>query len=1233
MLGKQYYKYLTFLALCQVALAVVPDRIARPIDATRSVSIAGNRSRQAQPQFDRGPVDSQLQINYVQLVIRPSAAQQSELTQLLADQQDPSSPLFHQWLTPEQYASRFGLSPSDQSKIIAWLTSAGLTVNHTARGGNWIAFSGPSGRISSALHTPIHRFQMNGADHFANTADPQVPEALAGVVAGFLGLNDFHPHSMISHIEPAYNSGTTHYLAPQDWSTIYDVSPLYQSGINGAGQAIAVVGQSDVLLSDLRGFRTAFGLPANDPKTVFYSGLDPGYNGAEAEGDLDLQWAGAIAPNATIYYVLGQDAFTAMIYAVDQNLAPVINLSYGLCELDLSLDWETLAQQANVQGITILNSSGDFGAAGCELGYSAFAVNGPAVDFPAAMPEVTAVGGTQFVEGAGKYWAASNGANNSSALSYIPEAVWNESSAASIGAGGGGASVLYAKPLWQTGPGVPPDNARDVPDVAFSAAGHDAYLVEYNGTFYGLGGTSCSSPSFAGLVALLNQYQVSKGHQATSGLGNINPQLYRLAQTAPTVFHDTVTGDNVVNCAQGTAGCIAGSFGYPAAAGYDRSSGLGSLDANSLFTQWNSQASPVNVYLFLNTASATVNATVGMTATVAANSSAAAIPTGLVSFNVNGEPLGTSTLRTVSGKQEADLFFPAYLFGAIGNFTIEAQYAGDLNFSGGGATQNIRITAPRGAAAIVPSAPNTVWPSAPDAQGLSWTTTLTLRELAGVSALVTAFSIDGVAQPLAQYFPAPSIPGSGTVTATVVQRNLTVPSAHTFVISGVDLNGGSWSRQVTVNDMPLPPGSDQILSATPLVVAQNPNADPSCQWPVQLHIDEDGGNQGLEITNLAVGGVDWSSRIPSLFGTVRLAPWADLHGVICLSGIVPPATETIQTVTSGFTQQIVVSLTGPAANPTPLSVSPPSIVLSGTTAATLALDLGDSTATWSLAIFPANPTSGWLSVSQFAGAGSAQLMLTANPQGLEPGAYRASLVIQSPIAVPQTVTVPILFMLGGASGSSIQTVANPVTYASPVSPGMVVAVFGTNLANVEGTATGIPAAYSLNGVSAAVNGIAAPILYASPTQVNLQIPYEAGAGTAVLGIDNNGQVAATQFSISAAAPGVFADDTGSLLPSATVSRGANATLYLVGAGEVANQIATDFVPSSATLANSYRPLLPLSITVGGSPVIVQAANLTLTELGLMQVTFTVPSNATTGPQPLVVTVNGVSSPPVNVTVQ
>jgi uncharacterized protein (TIGR03437 family) len=1225
------------LGFAGACAAAAPDRVTRPVNVNQTRALSGHLQRLAQPPFDRGPVDPALPMDWMMLVVQPSPAQQAELDLLLAGQQNPSSSLYRQWLTPEEFGNRFGLSPADHSKVVAWLTSQGLAVNASGRGRNWIAFSGDAGQVSRALKTPIDRFQVNGKTHYANTAEPSVPEALADVIGGFIGLDDFHLQPFVRRVSPEYNSASSHYLAPADLATIYDIGPLYQAGIDGTGQSIAVVGASAVPITDIRSFRTRFSLPANDPKMILYGGADPGYNSAQLEGDLDLEWAGAVAPKATIYYIYGSSASTAIAAAVSLNVAPVISVSYGGCEIGWSPDyWRTIAQQANAQGITILDSSGDSGAAGCDLqGDMPFAAAGRMVDFPAVLPEVTAVGGTQFAEGTGTYWASANSSNLGSALSYIPEAAWNESDSAGLGSSGGGASLLYAKPVWQNGPGVPDDNARDVPDISLSAAGHDAYLIIDSGSLGAVGGTSVSAPSMAGILALLNQYQVSKGFQQKPGLGNINPQLYRLAQSAPSAFHDVTAGNNIVNCAQGSPDCLTGSFGYQAGPAYDMATGLGSVDANNLVTLWNSSTNAVTIWLYVNTAKATLNDTVGMTAVVAA-ATGSGTPTGTVDFSVNGVKLGSSSLRSIGGQQEADLFFPAYLIGGAGTFTLLAQYSGDAAFSGGGITKTIQVVVPSGAAAIVPSAPDTVWPSPPDAQGLSWQTSLSLREAAGVSAILTGFTIDGMPQPFSQYFPSPEIPAAGTVGATVVFRNLATPVTRTFGFTGVDPGGQTWSRQISVTYLALLPGSVPVVSATPLIVARNPGADPSCQWPVQLNVDEAGGNADLEETGLAVGGVDFTSQIPAIFGTVRLASWAGLQGTLCLGGITPPATETIQIETSGLIQEITVSLAGPAANPTTLSAAPASVILAAASAsqpaqATLAINLGDRTAPWTAAVYPANRTTAWLGASQFSGTGPAEIALTASGAGFEPGAYRATLVIQSPSAVPQSIDVPIMFVLGSnTSGAAIGAVANPATYSAAVSPGMLVAVFGTNLASAASTASGSPLPYSLGGVSAAVNGIAAPLAYVSPTQVNLQIPYEVGAGPAVLGIDNNGQIAGFQFQVSASAPGIFADANGSLSPTPAVLRAGTTTLLMVGAGEVTNLIRTAYSPSSAA---TYKPLLPLSVTVGGVPVFLETVGLAPLQFGVTQVKFTLPPSVPAGVQPVVVTVGGVSSPPVNVTVE
>ena len=232
---------------------------------------------------------------------------------------------------------------------------------------------------------------------------------------------------------------------------------MYAAGINGTGQKIAIAGQIEVNLSDIEQFRSKFNLPANDPQTLLVPGSrNPGSNpssGDLAESDLDLEWSGAVARNATIIFVYSSDVMTSVQYAIDQNLAPVVSVSYGNCELETpaseSAAFVQWAQQANAQGITWFAASGDDGAADCDDSQNP----GLAVDLPGSVPEVTSVGGTEFVEGTGTYWSLTNNANGASALSYIPETTWNDSvEDGEPSASGGGASILFSKPSWQTGP-------------------------------------------------------------------------------------------------------------------------------------------------------------------------------------------------------------------------------------------------------------------------------------------------------------------------------------------------------------------------------------------------------------------------------------------------------------------------------------------------------------------------------------------------------------------------------------------------------------------------------------------------------------------------------------------------------------------------------------------------------------------------------------------------------------
>lgn len=1215
--------------------AAPPSRITRSLDLSRTASLPGHVHRLAQPRSDRGAVDPAKKLNYMMLLVKPSAAQQADLDRLLFDQQNPASPSYRSWLSPEQFAARFGLNSSDQSKIVAWLTSQGFAVDHLARSANWIAFTGTAAQVSNALHTPIHQFEVAGVMHFANTQVPSVPEALSDVVGGFMGLDDFLPVPNAKMIQPNDNLGNAHYMAPADFSTIYDLGPLTAAGIDGTGQTIAVVGQSDILLADIAKFRTTYGLPANVPKLLNYGTTDPGLNGAQFEANLDIEWAGAIAPKATIYYVYGTNAFTAIIIAIELNLAPIVSASYSTCEVDADPFFRSVAQQGNAQGITLLAASGDSGAAACDTqGAEPFASRGRAVNFPTVLPEVTSVGGTQFSEGTGTYWNTTNTPLGGSAMSYIPEAAWNESSTSGLGSSGGGVSTIYTKPVWQSGPGVPADGMRDVPDVSLSAATHDGYLVTYNNGTYSAGGTSCGTPSMAAILGLLNQYLVTNKLQKTAGLGNINPQLYRLAQSTPAAFHDITAGNNIVQCEQGSPDCLTGSYGYSAGPGYDLATGIGSVDANTLITKWNTSTDASSVTLSASVAKATLNDSIQLTAAVTP-----ATATGTVNFNYDTVPLGSATL---SGGT-ATVTVPLYLIGGTGLVTLSAEYSGDGSFSPGGATKTIQITAPTGGVtSIVPFAPTTVWPQPADAQGLSWQTTIALTEAAGVPAVVTGLTIDGVGQTLSQTFPSPEIAPKTTVNANFTFRNLAAPIIKTFVFTGTDPTGAVWTRQVAINFAALPTYNYGNFNATPLVAVQGPSN--TCPWSVQLNLDDQGGYGVNVITALDVGSVSFTSKISSIFGTTRLDAFGGLQGTLCFSDITPPAIDSIfLQLGNGANQNLTVSFTGPPANPGTLAATPVSLNLAGPVAptgaaavkppsTTLNVNLSDKTQSWTAAIYPANRTTSWLTASQLSGTGTGTITLTANGAGFEPGVYRATVVIQSQNTFPQYLNVPVMFVYGGSStGTTITAVANAASFKTQVSPGMLLSVFGTNLANSATTNTGNPLPYSLAGVSATVNGLPAPVVFASPDMLNIQVPYAAGAGPAVIGVNNNGQVAGFEFQISPASPGIFADANGNVVPIPVVTAGTPLALYVTGTGDVNPAISTAYAPTTGS--KLPVPLLPLSATVGGMPAFLEFVGITPGLIGVTQVNILVPANAPTGNQPVVVTVGGAASAPVNVVVQ
>ena len=531
--------------------------VTEPVDKQNLVTLRGNVHPLARLNYDVGVAPDDLPMARMLLVLKRGADQEASLRALLDQQQVQSSSQFHQWLSPEQFGQQFGPVDSDVQAVTNWLLSQGFQLNKVSAGRTVIEFSGSAGLVRQALGAEIHKFRVSGEDHWANSTDPQIPAALAPVVAGFASLNNFPRRplhesrgtfsrsKLTGEVKPLFSypcsSGATGCfdltVGPGDFATIYNVAPLWTAGTDGTGQTIAVVGESNINPQDVADFRAMFGLPANPP-SIILNGPDPGIlsDGEETEADLDVEWSGGVAKGATVDFVVSESTEAtagidlSALYIVDNNLAPVLSESYGACEQALGTGgnqfYSTLWEQAAAQGITVLLGSGDSGSAGCDsanpiVGEIA-AQYGLAVSGFASTPFNVAVGGTDFAltqSDVATYWASTNTSPyRSSAKSYIPESTWSYSCADSGGlngctpppntaylndgsylvAGGGGSSQVYSKPSWQSGAGVPQDGARDIPDVSL-LAGYWYVICEIDANASASGSsTSCdlNSPYF-----------------------------------------------------------------------------------------------------------------------------------------------------------------------------------------------------------------------------------------------------------------------------------------------------------------------------------------------------------------------------------------------------------------------------------------------------------------------------------------------------------------------------------------------------------------------------------------------------------------------------------------------------------------------------------------------------------------------------------------------------------------
>jgi uncharacterized membrane protein len=808
----------------------VPARVTEAVDDAKTVTLKGNVHPLARAEFDQGAVSDAMPATRMLLLLQRSPAQEASLRQLLDQQQDKSSPNYHAWLTPQQFATQFGPADADIQAITGWLQSHGFQNVKVGAGRTTIEFSGNAGQVRSAFHTDIHQFFVNGVQHVANVSDPQIPAALTPVIAGVSGLHNFRPKSLM-HRATNFQSAEAKVIrtkpsvtftgcgpsgnqecygvAPADFATIYNVPGT----LTGAGVNIAIVQDSNINLTDIQQFRSLFGLSNNfTSSNIIFNGPDPGIQGPdsatfdEGEAVLDVEWSGAVAQGANIQLVLSEDSQTlgaagidlSAVYIIDNNIAPIMSESFGACEAALGANgvqfYNDLWEQASTEGITVLISAGDSGSDTCDDGSGLdFSTSGLGISGIASTPFNVAMGGTDFQNGASPsvFWSTT-GTATESAISYIPEETWNSSCAATaasgslatctaaiinadsvnelgidLTAGSGGQSAFNAKPAWQTLIVPSADTGRDIPDVSlFSAvntSNNDFYITceqdapSQNGDACSLvggqkpeispvGGTSAAAPAFAGIMALIIQ------QQGGARQGNANFVLYQLFKndatnaalvcpsnaanvaTSTCIFYDVITGNNSVACEGSTTNCsntstAANQFGvlvdpsnknnpaFLAVAGYDKATGLGSVNVANLAKAWGSASFHSTTTAITTSPTGTIahGATVSFTVNV---SSPSGTPTGFVSLLAS--PPGSSptaigvftdttsnatkpTFQLSSGVANISTNdLPGFVVGGVATpYPVVAQYAGDGTFAAGTSTAvNVTVGQEASATAI-----------------------------------------------------------------------------------------------------------------------------------------------------------------------------------------------------------------------------------------------------------------------------------------------------------------------------------------------------------------------------------------------------------------------------------------------------------------------------------------------------------------------------------------------------
>lgn len=554
------------VGLAALALAIASTlAVISPVAAGEATAILeGNHPDEAAEIAEREAAPSRPLAMHLTMAIRNRA----ELDRVLADQQNPASPEYHHWLTPDEFTNRFGPSDADLAKVTRWLKRKGFSVQSADAHTRIVSFTGTVASAETAFAVKIAA--TADASMFANTADPIVPADVAPLIESIRGLDNLlhsapnlHRVAMPAHDASAPNArinGKTAF-GPNDLHTFYD-QPV---DFDGTGvECIAIIEDSDFSRAGADAFNTQFGLPAftgANFEVILVNGTNPGINGDGDETMVDVNYSHAMAPGAPLRVYIGDPAHSnsplsdAIAEAVKDNACSAITVSFSFCGAAKSFfkaEDGRFAQAAS-QGQAVFVATGDIGSAAlivdqkhqrCAPGTKR------GVNELAASPHASAIGGTEFTP---------NLDSNGDDMGSVPESTWNDSG----GATGGGQSKIFKKPVFQRGL-FKKDKKRDLPDISFGASPH------LPGFFFGdpvtesflVGGTSIGAPAWAGISELLSQRNGSR-------IGNLNTRLYELGAMGGTNgIRDVTIGDNGFN----------GVPGFSALTGYDKATGWGTVD-------------------------------------------------------------------------------------------------------------------------------------------------------------------------------------------------------------------------------------------------------------------------------------------------------------------------------------------------------------------------------------------------------------------------------------------------------------------------------------------------------------------------------------------------------------------------------------------------------------------------------------------------------------------------------